>query len=82
MIIPSMTPWGSPSITEWSMNAPGSPSSPLQMTYLGSPGAFLHERHLRPASKPPPPRPRSLARSTIASTSSGVMVPSALASDW
>ena len=32
MIIPSITPWGSPSMIERSMKAPGSPSSPLQMT--------------------------------------------------
>ena len=35
MIIPSMTAWGLPSIVEPSMNAPGSPSSPLHTMYFG-----------------------------------------------
>ena len=33
MVIPSIILYGSPSITEPSMNAPGSPSSPLHTTY-------------------------------------------------
>jgi hypothetical protein len=42
-----------------SMNAPGSPSSALQTTYLGSPGERLVSSHLRPVGNPAPPRPRS-----------------------
>ena len=32
IIMPSMTEWGLPSMMERSINAPGSPSSPLQTT--------------------------------------------------
>ena len=35
MIMPSMTAWGHPSMMDPSMNAPGSPSSPLQTMYFG-----------------------------------------------
>ena len=62
------------------MNAPGSPSSPLHSTYLGSPVALAQERHLRPVENPPPPRPRRPAASTTPITSAGVMVVSACAS--
>ena len=41
------------------MNAPGSPSSPLQTTYLISPLAARTLAHFRPVGKPAPPRPRS-----------------------
>ena len=41
-----------------SMNAPGSPSSPLQMTYLVSPGCLWTMRHFWPVGNPAPPRPR------------------------
>jgi len=40
-----------------SMNAPGSPSSALTITYFCSPGAFLARSHLMPVGKPAPPRP-------------------------
>ena len=40
------------------MKAPGSPSSPLQTTYLVSEFCFRTLSHFRPAGKPPPPRPR------------------------
>src|SRR5262245_43088303 len=45
------------------MNAPGSPSSPLQMTYLVSPVWWLATRHCLPVGKPAPPRPRRPERS-------------------
>ena len=42
-----------------SMNAPGSPSSPLQMTYFGAPAAWRASGPLaRRWGSPPPPRPR------------------------
>ena len=62
MVMPSSTLWGLPSRIERSMNAPGSPSSALQTTYLRSPSALRHASHLRPAGKPAPPRPRSPER--------------------
>ena len=49
---------GSPSRTLRSMNAPGSPSSALQRTYLRSPLALAVNCHFRPVGKPAPPRPR------------------------
>ena len=58
MIMPSMTECGSPSSTERSMNAPGSPSSALQTTYLTSPFCAAANDHLSPVGKPAPPRPR------------------------
>jgi hypothetical protein len=48
---------GSASNIERSINAPGSPSSPLQQTYFFSPVAFLANSHLSPVENPPPPRP-------------------------
>jgi hypothetical protein len=55
------------------MNAPGSPSSALQMTYFRSPGASRAKRHFFPVGKPAPPRPRRPDVSTSAMTSSGGM---------
>ncbi len=52
------------------MNAPGSPSSPLQMTYFGS-GCASARRHLRPVGKPAPPRPRRPEARIVSITSSG-----------
>ena len=49
---------GSDSSTMRSMNAPGSPSSPLQMTYFAGAGWRRARAHLRPVGKPAPPRPR------------------------
>lgn len=43
-----------------SMNAPGSPSSPLQTTYFCSAFCALTCAHFLPVGKPPPPLPRSL----------------------
>ena len=40
------------------MNAPGSPSSALQMTYFLALWRTRATSHLRPVGKPPPPRPR------------------------
>ena len=48
IIMPSITACGSPSSTERSMNAPGSPSSALQMTYLTSASTRRAKSHLRP----------------------------------
>ena len=62
------------------MNAPGSPSSALQMTYLGK---FCERRansHFRPVRKPAPPRPRSPESFISRSTSSGVISLSTLPS--
>ncbi len=53
----SMMLWGSPSRIRRSLKVPGSLSSALQMTYLGSPLAFATKRHLVPVGKPAPPRP-------------------------
>ena len=49
---------GLPSITLRFMNAPGSPSSPLQITYFFVGFWIRAASHLRPVGKPPPPRPR------------------------
>ena len=64
MSMPSSTACGSPSMMEASMNAPGSPSSPLQMMYLSSPGEAARELPLQPVGKPAPPRPRRPEAST------------------
>ncbi len=66
--MPSSRRCGSPSITARSMNAPGSPSSALQIRYLRSAGVCWAKRHLRPVGKPPPPRPRRPLRSTKSQT--------------
>ena len=60
------------------MNAPGSPSSPLQMTYFTSPGDCCANFHLAPVGKPAPPRPRSPESSISTTIASGVIVVSAL----
>ncbi len=58
MTMPSMSECGSPSSTERSMNAPGSPSSALQRMYLASLSCCWAKRHFIPVGKPAPPRPR------------------------
>ena len=61
------------------MNAPGSPSSALQITYFGVVFERRANSHLRPVLNPAPPRPRSPASVTVRITSSFVK-PSALPS--
>ncbi len=61
------------------MKAPGSPSSPLQTTYLGPPGARRVACHLMPVGKPAPPRPRRPEAVISATMPSGVISDSALA---
>jgi hypothetical protein len=39
------------------MNAPGSPSSPLQHTYFFFPADLEANSHFSPVGKPPPPLP-------------------------
>src|ERR1035437_9212224 len=58
-------------MTERFMNAPGSPSSPLQMTYFFGEFCIRAASHLRPVGKPPPPRPRNPDSRTILQISSG-----------
>ncbi len=55
------------------MNAPGSPSSALQITYLGLPWAFATVVHLRPVEYPAPPRPRRPLRVICSRTSVDVI---------
>ena len=54
------------------MNAPGSPSSALQMMYFLSPAAWRQKRHFMPVRNPAPPRPRSPEFRMISMTCSGV----------
>ena len=84
MAIASRTACGSPSRMERSMNAPGSPSSALQQTYLSSGSALLTAQnfHFWPVGKPAPPRPRRPAFLMISITSSGVCLVRALARAW
>ena len=58
MIMPSSSRCGSHSQTARSMNAPGSPSSALQIRYFWSLGVARAICHFLPVGKPPPPRPR------------------------
>ena len=51
MIIPSSTEWGSPSRTDRSMKAPGSPSSALQTTYLTSLFCLAAKDHFEPGGE-------------------------------
>ena len=52
MVMPSTTLCGSLSRMERSMNAPGSPSSALQTTYLDCPGDLRQSSHLTPVRNP------------------------------
>ena len=69
MSIPSSTAWGSPSMRERFMKAPGSPSSALQIRYRRSLSVSRQTSHLRQVGKPAPPRPRSPEFLTISRTS-------------
>ena len=57
MVIPSIIRNGKDSNSIRSMNAPGSPSSPLQMTYFLSDFSFETISHFFQLGKPAPPRP-------------------------
>ena len=70
--------YGNDSNSMRSMNAPGSPSSPLQMTYFTSPGDWRANFHFMPVGNPAPPRPRSPEARTSSTIASGVIVVSAL----
>src|SRR5215469_12303270 len=82
MRLPSRIACGSPSIRVRSLNVPGSPSSALTTRYRVSPSRFGVSRHLRPAGKPAPPRPRSPLCSTISVTWSGVRSLSTRVAAW
>ena len=62
------------------MNAPGSPSSALQMTYFCVPTDFDTVLHFRPVGYPAPPRPRNPLFVTSSMTSRDVISVSALIS--
>ena len=70
IVTPSMSVYGSPSISMRSAKVPLSPSSALQQIYFWSLTASATVFHLIPAGNPAPPRPRtpdSFTSSTIAS---------------
>ncbi len=71
--MPSSTACGSPSSTLRSMNAPGSPSSALQITYFFAPFARRAKVHFMPVENPAPPRPRRPEAVISAITASGVI---------
>src|SRR5579862_3239400 len=60
MIVPSMTACGSCRKMRWSLQVPGSLSSPLTSTYFGLALCFGTKDHFMPVGKPAPPRPRRL----------------------
>ena len=60
------------------MNAPGSPSSALQMMYFVVAGDAAANFHFRPVGNPAPPRPRRPRGESSSMIASGVMVVSAL----
>ncbi len=63
------------------MNAPGSPSSALQITYFLSPLALRAKPHFTPVGKPAPPRPRRPDCFISSMTASGP-IPMARAMPW
>ena len=73
MSMPSRTAWGSDSMSDLFMNAPGSPSSALQIRYFRIPGALRQKVHFLNVGKPAPPRPLRPACLTVPMTSSGVI---------
>jgi len=73
MIIPSITLNGYDSSSILSIKAPGSPSSPLQITYFLSDVALATNCHLVPVGKPAPPLPLRPLSLTISITSLGVL---------
>ena len=60
------------------MNAPGSPSSALQMRYFSSLLDALANFHLTPVGNPAPPRPRMPESVTSSMICSGVFSLSAM----
>ena len=63
--IPSITRWGCSARIWRSLNVPGSDSSALQMTYLGSASWPATISHLEPVGNPAPPIPRSPASRSV-----------------
>ena len=57
-MVPSMTACGSCRKMTWSLQVPGSDSSPLTSTYLGFSDCLGTKDHFMPVGKPAPPRPR------------------------
>ena len=60
MMVPSMTACGSCRKIRWSLQVPGSLSSPLTRTYFGLADCLGTNDHFMPVGKPAPPRPRRL----------------------